>query len=137
MCVLKDLIESIAEGETVKKEELARAIGDAVSEDEEVRREISLTEDMIFNLKLGDVEVGVQIEGKVLSIHEPFKGPDLSIEFPQKILSEMVSGKRDLVSLLMGGDIITWREGEPYDASKLNLLVPLMTSFARKLDLVV
>jgi hypothetical protein len=73
----------------------------------------------------------------VLSIHEPFKRPDLSIEFPQKILSEMVSGKRDLVSLLMGGDIITWREGEPYDASKLNLLVPLMTSFARKLDLVV
>ncbi|RZN66481.1 MAG: hypothetical protein EF807_08485 [Candidatus Methanolliviera hydrocarbonicum] len=132
---LKELLKDATEEKEVTADDIAKEVERIVSEDEEIKKEISLTEEMIFNVKIGDtIEIGVKINGDELSVDGVSDEPDFFIDISPKILSEMLSGDRDVISSLMGGDIVTWREGEVYDASKLNLLVPLMMSFARKLE---
>ena len=131
---LKELLKDAIEEKEVTADDIAREVERIASEDEEIKKEISLTEEMIFNVKIGDtIEMGVKINGDDLSVDGISDEPDFFIDISAKILSEMLSGDRDVISSLMGGDIVTWREGEVYDASKLNLLVPLMMSFARDL----
>ncbi|VUT26577.1 MAG: hypothetical protein MOIL_01618 [Candidatus Methanolliviera sp. GoM_oil] len=131
---LKELLKDAIEEKEVTADDIAREVERIASEDEEIKKEISLTEEMIFNVKIGDtIEIGVKINGDELSVDGISDEPDFFIDISPKILSEMLSGERDVISSLMGGDIVTWREGEVYDASKLNLLVPLMMSFARAL----
>ena len=131
---LKELLKDATEEKEVTADDIAKEVERIVSEDEEIKKEISLTEEMIFNVKIGDtIEIGMRIKGDELSVDGVSDEPDFFIDISPKILSEMLLGDRDVTSSLMGGDIVTWREGEVYDASKLNLLVPLMMSFAREL----
>lgn len=131
---LKELLKDAIEEKEVTADDIAKEVERIASEDEEIKKEISLTEEMIFNVKIGDtIEMGVKINGDGLSVDGISDEPDFFIDISPKILSEILSGDRDVISSLMGGDIVTWREGEAYDASKLNLLVPLMMSFAREL----
>ena len=133
---LKELLKDAIEEKEVTADDIAREVKRIASEDEEIKKEISLMEEMIFNVKIGDtIEIGVKINGDELSVDGISDEPDFFIDIPLKILSEMLLGDRDVTSSLMGGDIVTWREGEVYDASKLNLLVPLIMSFARELKL--
>jgi len=106
--------------------------------DEDLKREISLMDNISFNITFGNSQkIGIQIKDGEIFFVDKLEKPEFFIEIPQKILSDLLDRKKDLLSSLMGGDIITWREGEPYDASKLNILTPLMISLAEKIGITV
>jgi len=106
-----------------------------IKSDEDLMREVSLMDDMSFYVSLGSQRTGVQIKDGEIFFVNKLENPEFFIEMPQKILSDLLKEKKDLISLLMGGDIVTWREGEPYDASKLNILTPLIISLAERIGI--
>lgn len=106
-----------------------------IKSDEDLMREVSLMDDMSFYVSLGSQRTGVQIKDGEIFFVNKLENPEFFIEMPQKILSDLLEEKKDLISLLMGGDIVTWREGEPYDASKLNILTPLIISLAERIGI--
>ncbi|RZN67302.1 MAG: hypothetical protein EF807_07695 [Candidatus Methanolliviera hydrocarbonicum] len=133
---LKELLKDATEEKEVTADDIAKEVERIVSEDEEIKKEISLTEEMIFNVKIGDtIEIGVKINGDELSVDGASDEPDFFIDIPLKILSEIISGEKDVMSPFMGGEIVMWREGEAGDASKAMDILPLITIFTEKLGL--
>jgi hypothetical protein len=133
---LKELLKDATEEKEVTADDIAKEVERIVSEDEEIKKEISLTEEMIFNVKIGDtIEIGVKINGDELSVDGVSDEPDFFIDISPKILSEIISGEKDVMSPFMGGEIVMWREGEAGDASKAMDILPLITIFTEKLGL--
>jgi len=133
---LKELLKDAIEEKEVTADDIAKEVERIVSENEEIKKEISLTEEMIFNVKIGDtIEIGVKINGDELSVDGVSDEPDFFIDISLKILSEIISGEKDVMSPFMGGEIVMWREGEAGDASKAMDILPLITIFTEKLGL--
>ena len=133
---LKELLKDAIEEKEVTADDIAKEVERIVSEDEEIKKEISLTEEMIFNVKIGDtIEIGVKINGNELSVDGASDEPDFFIDISLKILSEIISGEKDVMSPFMGGEIVMWREGEAGDASKAMDILPLITIFTEKVGL--
>jgi len=134
---LKELLkEAIEEGKTLDVDKIAKEVKKMVSEDEEVKKEITLTEEMVFNVKIGDtIKMGMKIKGDELSVDDVSDEPDFFIDIPKKTLSEIISGEKDVMSPFMGGEIVMWREGEAGDASKAMDILPLITIFTEKVGL--
>ena len=134
---LKELLKgAIEEKKEVSTDDIAQEVERIVSEDEEVKKEISLTENMVFNVKIGDtIEMGVKIKDDELSIDGVSDEPDFFIDIPKKTLSEIISGEKDVMSPFMSGEIVMWREGKAGDASKAMDILPLITTFTEKLGL--
>jgi|GEM_PF-5707920 putative sterol carrier protein len=108
-----------------------------IKSDDDLKKEVSLMDDMSFYVSLGGQKIGVQIKNGEIFFVNKLDKPEFFIEISQKTLSNLLGGKRDLISSLMGGDIVTWKEGEPYDASKLNILTPLMISLTEKIGVTI
>jgi len=133
---LKELLKDIIEEKKGTTDDIAKEIERIVKDDEEVKKEISLTEDMVFNVKIGDtIKMGMRIKNGELSVDDVSDEPDFFIDIPKKTFSEIISGKKDVMSPFMGGEIVMWREGVTGDASKAMDILPLITTFAEKLEL--
>jgi putative sterol carrier protein len=100
-----------------------------IEADEEIKNELAGAEDMVFNIKMGDVlQMSMGMKGGKLEIGtELAPEPDLSIEIPMSMITDMMSGAVDPMSAFMGGDVKM--EG---DMSKAMGLMPLMTVFTEK-----
>jgi len=112
-------------------------IAEKVSSDGEVKNELAATEDMTFNVKLGNIaEMAVQIKDGTISF-SPGLGPerDFFIDMSIEKLLTILSGKDDALSGFMGGSIEMWREGDEGDMEKAQSLLPLLTVVSEKLKL--
>ena len=104
--------------------------------DEDIKYELSLTPDLAFNLKIGENSVGIQIKDGNLSVGTGIEQPDFFIELSIQILGKIFTGEENLMQELMAGERIKlWREQEPYNASKLLELTPLLSLILDKLNL--
>lgn len=108
-----------------------------VSSDEEVKNELAATEDMTFNVKLGNIaEMTVQIQdGRVSFSPGLAQERDFFIEMSAEKLLRILSGKEDALSGFMGGGIEMWREGDEGNMEKAQSLLPLLTVVLEKLKL--
>lgn len=108
-----------------------------VSSDGEVKKELAATEDMTFNVKLGNIaEMAVQIkDGKIFFNPGLSQERDFFIEMSTEKLLRILSGKDDALSGFMGGGIEMWREGDEGNMEKAQDLLPLLTVVLEKLKL--
>jgi len=140
--LLEKRIEEIDEVATEKGTDfvlkyLPRIVEKVVSSDGEVKNELAATEDMTFNLKLGNIaEMAVQIKDGKISFNPGLsKERDFFIEMSMEKLLRILSGKDDALSGFMGGSIEMWREGDEGDMEKAQNLLPLLTVVLEKLKL--
>ena len=134
---LKNILENAIDGN--KKVELSAITGavDNMIGDEEIKIEMSLTPDMVFNLK-SDPVLGFKVEikdGKPSVSCDLSSEPDFSIDIPQGTLKAMVSGEKDVMTPFMGGEIAMWQDGNLGDMQKAMDLMPLITAVADNMDL--
>ena len=134
---LKNILENAIDGN--KKVELSAITGavDNMIGDEEIKIEMSLTPDMVFNLR-SDPVLGFKVEikdGKPSVSCDLSSEPDFSIDIPQGTLKAMISGEKDVMTPFMGGEIAMWQDGNLGDMQKAMDLMPLITAVADNMDL--
>jgi len=134
---LKNILENaIDENRKVELSAITGAVDNMIGE-EEIKIEMSLTPDMVFNLK-SDPVIGFKVEikdGKPSVSCDISSEPDFSIDIPQGTLKAMVSGEKDVMTPFMGGEIAMWQDGNLGDMQKAMDLMPLITAVADKMDL--
>lgn len=140
--VLQNRLPEIEEIDTKKGTNFAlkylpHIVEKVVSSDEEVKNELAATEDMTFNVKLGNIaEMTVQIQDGRISFSPGLgKERDFFIDVSTEKLLQILSGKEDALSGFMGGSIEMWREGDEGDMEKAQNLLPFLTVFLEKLRL--
>jgi len=108
-----------------------------LSSDAEVKNELAATEDMTFNLKLGNIaEMAVQIRDGTVSFSPGLaQERDFFIDISTEKLLQVLSGKDNVLSGFMGGSIEMWREGDEGDMEKAQSLLPLLAVVLEKLKL--
>jgi len=116
---------------------LPQIVEKVVSSDGEVRTELVATEDMTFNLRLGNIaEMAVQIkDGRISFSPGLVQERDFFIHMSTEKLLRILSGKDDAISGFIGGGIEMWREGDEGNMEKAQNLLPLLTVFLEKLKL--
>lgn len=134
---LKNIIKTAVDGN--KKVELSAFSGalENMTGDDEIKIEMSLTPDMVFNLK-SDPVLGFKVEikdGKPSVSCDLSSEPDFSIDIPQGTLKDMISGNKDVMTPFMGGEVAMWQDGKLGNMSKAMDLMPLITVVADKMDL--
>ena len=113
-----------------------------ISSDEEVKGELAMTEDMIFNLNVtgsdGNIaEMRVDIKDGNISFN-PGQAEEkhFIMDISTEKLLRIMSGEDDAISGFMGGGIEMWREEtDESNAMKVLSLMPLITLVAQKLKL--
>ncbi len=140
--VLQNRLSEIAEIDVKKGTDFAlkylpQVVEKVVSSDGEVRSDLEATEDMTFNLKLGNMAaMTVQIKDGRLSFSPGLaQERDFFIEMSTEKLLRILSGKEDALSGFMGGSIAMWREGDEGNMEKAQSLLPFLAVFLEKLRL--
>jgi putative sterol carrier protein len=135
---LKGLLEKAVEEEkAIDIGQISKAFENVISGDEDVKRELSLTENIVFNVTTdGIITMSVKIEdGKPSFSSDLAEKPDFFIDIQTKTLSEIMSGEKDVMTPFMGGEIAMWKEGNVGHMGKAMDILPLITVLAEKLEL--
>ena len=134
---LKDALKkAIDEKKKIELSVVTSAI-DKMLEDGDIKAEMSLTPDMVFNLT-SDPVIGLKVEinnGKPSLSCDLADEADFFIEVPYDTLSAIISGEKDVTSPLMGGEIAMWHEGQVGNMKKASDLLPLITAVSEKMEL--
>ncbi|MDY6964371.1 MAG: hypothetical protein SVM80_00165 [Halobacteriota archaeon] len=134
---LKDALKkAIDEKKGIDLSVVSSAI-EKMSEDDDIKTEMSLTPDMVFNIS-SDPVIGMKVElkgGKPSVSSGLSDEADFFMELSYGTLSAIISGERDVTTSLMGGDIAMWRDGRVGNMSKAMDLMPLITAVAEKMEL--
>ncbi len=135
---LKDMLETaVDEGKAVESDQIRDALESLISANQEIKDELALTSDLVFNLKSDNI-LGLKVElkdGKAYFDSELSETPDFFIEIPSGTLKAILTGKKDAITPLMGGEIAMWKDGTIGDMSKAMDIIPLVTAVAEGMGL--
>lgn len=135
---LRDMLKTaIDEKKTIEPGQISGVVESMISENQDIKDELVLTGELVFNLTSDPVlELKVEIkDGKASFSHELSKEPDFFVEIPPETLKAMISGEKDVITPLMGGEIAMWKEGVVGDMSKAMDIIPLVTALAEDMEL--
>ena len=101
---------AIDEEKTVDAGKISEAAQSLISENKEIQDELSLTGEIVFNVK-SDPVLGLKVEikdGKASFSSELAEQPDFFMEISSKTLKEIITGEKDAITPFMGGEIAMW-----------------------------
>lgn len=135
---LKDILKTaVDEKKKVELSQMTEAVEAMVSDDKEIGKEISLAGDVVFNM-VSDPVMKFRVElkdGKTSLSCDLADDPDFFIEIPFNTLEGIISGKKDVVTPFMGGEISMWKDGMVGNMAKAMDIMPIITVVAEKMEL--